>query len=294
MGARAGSQPKRPDWLRARAPSGQGYRELRTLVDRLGLHTVCQSAACPNVGDCWNQRTATFLLLGGVCTRRCGFCAVNKGAPPPLDPDEPERVAEAVAALGLRYAVLTSVTRDDLPDGGAAQFAATIRALRARVPGCRVEVLIPDFQGSRAALQTVLEAAPEVLNHNLETVPRLYQEVRPAASYDRSLALLAQARAMHPQAPTKSGLMLGLGESRDEVLRVMSDLRAVGVSLLTLGQYLQPSPSHLPIRRFVAPREFDELAVQGVQLGFAHVEAGPLVRSSYHAAQTAPPASTLA
>jgi len=294
MGPAAASTRKRPAWLRVPAPAGEGYREVRALVDHLGLHTVCHSAACPNLGDCWNQRTATFLLLGGVCTRRCGFCAVSKGPPPPLDPDEPERVAQAVAALGLRYAVLTSVTRDDLADGGATQFAATIRAVRMRVPGCRVEVLIPDFRGSCEALRTVLEADPEVLNHNLETVPRLYPEVRPGASYDRSLALLAQARGMRPETPTKSGLMLGLGETLDEVIAVMDELRTAGVSFLTLGQYLQPSPIHLPIRRFVAPREFEELALRGRQLGFAHVEAGPLVRSSYHAAQTAASVPTAA
>jgi lipoic acid synthetase len=283
-----GTRPQRPHWLRAPAPTGEGYREVKTLVDRLGLHTVCQSAACPNLGDCWNQRTATFLLLGGICTRRCGFCAVTKGFPEPLDPGEPGRVADAVAALALRYAVLTSVTRDDLPDGGAGHFAAAIRAIRQRVPGCRVEVLIPDFRGSRQALQTVLAAAPDVLNHNLETVPRLYPRVRPGASYERSLALLAAAHELRPQRPAKSGLMLGIGESLDEVLAVMGDLRAAGVDLLTLGQYLRPSPLHLPVSRFVSPQEFERLASQGRKLGFAHVEAGPLVRSSYRAAaQTA-------
>ena len=279
-----GSHPRRPAWLRAPAPAGEGYREVRALVDQLGLHTVCQSAACPNLGDCWNQRTATFLLLGGVCTRRCRFCAVSQGIPQPLDHDEPQRVAQAVAALELRYAVLTSVTRDDLPDGGAAQFALTARAIRDRVPGCRVEVLVPDFQGSREALQTVLEAAPDVLNHNLETVPRLYPQVRPGASYERSLALLAGASEIRPQSVTKSGLMLGLGESPEEVLAVMRDLRACSVSLLTLGQYLQPSPLHLPVSRFLPPEEFNDLARSGRDMGFAHVEAGPLVRSSYHAA----------
>lgn len=222
--------------------------------------------------------------MGPVCTRRCRFCAVAQGVPQPLDPDEPGRVAEAVAALRLRYAVLTSVTRDDLPDGGAAHFAATVRAIRARLPGCRVEVLIPDFQGSSQALHTLLAASPDVLNHNLETVPRLYARVRPGASYARSLALLAEACQAEPGLQAKSGLMLGLGEPLEEVLAVLRDLRAAGVSLLTLGQYLQPSPRHLPVIRFVPPEEFEELAERGRLMGFYHVEAGPLVRSSYHAA----------
>lgn len=277
-------RPKRPEWLRAPAPAGEGYRRVKALVDRLGLHTVCQSAACPNLGDCWNQGTATFLLMGPVCTRRCRFCAVSQGRPRPLDPEEPRLVAEAVAALRLRYAVLTSVTRDDLDDGGAAHFAAAVRAIRERLPACRVEVLIPDFQGSPQAVQTVLAAAPDVLNHNLETVPRLYPLVRPGASYSRSLELLAQACAAEPRLETKSGLMLGLGESIEEVLAVMRDLRSMGVSLLTLGQYLQPSPSHLPVTRFVPPPQFHHLARQGRLMGFSHVQAGPLVRSSYHAA----------
>ncbi len=277
----------RPRWLRAPAPSGEGYRELKALVERLALHTVCQSAACPNVGDCWNQRIATFLILGNTCTRRCGFCAVGKGTPAAADYDEPRRVAEAVAALGLRYTVLTSVTRDDLEDGGAGLFARTIQAIRRRVPGCRVEVLIPDLRGSREALAAVLAAVPDVLSHNLETVPRLYPSVRPGAHYARSLALLAQARRMRPETPVKSGLMLGLGETAAEVLEVMGDLRAAEADLLTLGQYLQPSPAHLPVSRFVPPEEFQELARQGRAMGFARVEAGPLVRSSYHAAALA-------
>jgi len=284
MALTAGPRPQRPAWLRAPAPAGEGYREVKTLVDHLGLHTVCQSASCPNLGDCWNRRTATFLLLGSVCTRHCGFCAVSKGRPKPPDLDEPRRVAEAVAALQLRYAVLTSVTRDDLPDGGAGQFAAAISTIRERVPGCRVEVLVPDFQGSRQALRTVLQAAPDVLNHNLETVPRLYPQVRPGACYDRSLALLEEGCQSRPPVPAKSGLMLGLGESGEEVLAVMLDLRAAGVALLTLGQYLQPSAAHLRVRRFVPPQEFEELACRGRRMGFASVEAGPLVRSSYHAA----------
>lgn len=279
-----GDERGRPAWLRAPAPAGEGYREIRALVERLGLHTVCQSAACPNLGDCWNQRAATFLILGNTCTRRCAFCAVGKGVPAAVDSDEPRRVAEAVAALGLRYAVLTSVTRDDLEDGGAGLFALAIRAIRERVPGCRVEVLVPDFRGSREALEAVLDAAPDVLNHNLETVPRLYGQVRPGASYPRSLGLLARARRRRPEMPAKSGLMLGLGETFEEVLEVMGDLRAAGASLLTLGQYLRPSATHLPVSRFVPPVEFQELARRGRALGFAHIEAGPLVRSSYHAA----------
>ncbi|MGO9239537.1 MAG: lipoyl synthase [Bryobacteraceae bacterium] len=281
----ASARPKRPQWLRAPAPAGANYRELKTLIDGLDLHTVCESAACPNVGECWNQRTATFMILGNVCTRRCGFCNVQKGVPLAVDPDEPRRVAAACAALGLRYAVVTSVNRDDQKDGGAALFAATIRAIRAAVPGCKVEVLIPDFQGSREALQIVMDAAPDVLNHNIETVPRLYREVRFGARYDRSLELLRRASGMRPQIPTKSGLMLGLGESSEEVLAVLSDLRAAGVDIVTTGQYLRPTPAHLPVLRYVPPEEFRMYREAGLRMGFAHVESGPLVRSSYHAAQ---------
>ncbi len=276
---------ERPKWLRAPAPVGENYRELKDLIDRLRLHTVCESARCPNVGECWNQRTATFMILGNVCTRRCGFCAVEKGAPLPVDYDEPERVAEAVAAMGLRFAVVTSVNRDDREDGGAELFAQTIRAIRRRVPGCGVEVLIPDFQGSHEAVETVMEAAPDVLNHNTETVPRLYRQVRLGARYERSLDVLAYARQISQGCPTKSGLMLGLGETADEVLQVMRDLRAHGVEILTLGQYLRPSAKHLPIVRYLPPEEFAEFRKAGVEMGFGHVEAGPLVRSSYHAAQ---------
>jgi len=246
-------------------------------------HTVCESAACPNVGECWNRRTATFMILGNVCTRRCGFCAVQKGAPLPVDYDEPRRVADAVAALGLRYAVITSVNRDDRKDGGAELFALTIRAIRAKVPDCKVEVLIPDFQGSEAALALVMEAAPDVLNHNIETVPRLYRQVRLGARYQRSLDLLAAAKRMSPATPTKSGLMVGLGESTDEVVDVMRDLRRSQVDILTVGQYLRPSPRHLPVARFVSPEEFAAYRRLGLEMGFAHVESGPLVRSSYHA-----------
>ena len=276
--------PSRPEWLRAPAPVGANYRELKTLIERLRLHTVCESAACPNVGECWNHRTATFMILGNVCTRRCGFCAVQKGAPLAVDYDEPSRVAEAAAAMGLKYAVVTSVNRDDRKDGGAELFALTIRAIRERIPGCRVEVLIPDFQGSHAALDIVLDAAPDVLNHNTETVPRLYRQVRLGARFERSLDILAHSKAARPEIPTKSGLMLGLGENTDEVLGVMRDLRAHAVDILTLGQYLRPSPKHLPVLRYVPPDEFADLRRQGIGMGFAHVEAGPLVRSSYHAA----------
>ena len=277
-------QLERPKWLRAPAPVGENYRELKELIDRLRLHTVCESARCPNVGECWNQRTATFMILGNVCTRRCGFCAVEKGAPLPIDYDEPQRVAEAVAAMGLRFAVLTSVNRDDRADGGAELFAHTIRAIRARVPGCGVEVLIPDFQGNHEAVEIVMDAAPDVLNHNTETVPRLYRQVRLGARYERSLDVLAYAKKIAPECPTKSGLMLGLGETENEVLDVMRDLRAHGVNILTLGQYLRPSPKHLPIVRYLAPEEFAQFRAAGVEMGFGHVEAGPLVRSSYHAA----------
>ena len=280
-------EPKqaRPPWLKAPAPVGENYRELKGLVERLRLHTVCESAACPNVGDCWNQRTATFMILGNVCTRRCGFCAVQKGAPLEMDYDEPRRVAEAVESLGLRYAVVTSVNRDDQKDGGAGIFADTIRLIRERVPGCRVEVLVPDFQGSHPAMRTVIEAHPDVLNHNIETVPRLYRTVRLGARYERSLEMLAYASSLDPRIPAKSGLMMGLGETFEEVVEVMRDLRAHGVRIFTLGQYLRPSPKHLPILRYVPPGEFAELKAEGMALGFAHVEAGPLVRSSYHASE---------
>jgi lipoic acid synthetase len=258
---------------------------LKVLVRQLGLHTVCESAACPNIGECWNQRTATFMILGNVCTRRCGFCAVLKGPPLPVDYDEPRRVAEAVARLRLRHAVITSVNRDDRKDGGAELFALTIRAIRERVPDCRVEVLVPDFQGSHAAVDLVLEARPDVFNHNVETVPRLYRQVRLGARYERSLDILAYARRRCPDLVTKSGLMLGLGETTEEVLAVMRDLAERDVSVLTLGQYLSPSPAHLPVARFVPPEEFAELAEAGRRMGFRRVIAGPLVRSSYHAAE---------
>lgn len=278
------STPPRPKWLRAPAPVGENYRNLKQLVETLKLHTVCESAACPNVGDCWNRRTATFMILGNVCTRRCGFCAVQKGGPLPVDYDEPRRVAEACAALGLKFAVITSVNRDDRKDGGAELFALTIKAIRERVPGCGVEVLVPDFQGSHAAMDMVLDAAPEILNHNTETVPRLYRQVRLGARYERSLDMLAYVKKARPGTPTKSGLMLGLGETIEEVVQVMRDLRAAEVDILTLGQYLRPSQKHLPILRYVTLEEFADLKRRGYEMGFRHVESGPLVRSSYHAA----------
>lgn len=244
---------------------------------------MCESAACPNVGECWNRRTATFMILGNVCTRRCGFCAVQKGAPLEVDYDEPRRVAEACAALGLKYAVVTSVNRDDRKDGGAELFALTISAIRERIPGCKVEVLVPDFQGSRDAMEIVMNAHPDVLNHNIETVPRLYRQVRLGARFERSLDMLAHAKRLRPFVPTKSGLMLGLGENASEVQQVLRDLRAHHVEILTLGQYLRPSSKHLPIIRYVPESEFAEWKRLGLDLGFSHVEAGPLVRSSYHA-----------
>jgi len=275
--------PERPKWLRAPAPVGQNYRELKELITDLKLHTVCESAACPNVGECWNRRTATFMILGNVCTRRCGFCAVQKGGPLPVDYDEPRRVAEAANIMGLRYAVVTSVNRDDRKDGGAELFKLTIEAIRERIPGCRVEVLVPDFQGSHAAMKIVMDARPDVLNHNTETVPRLYRQVRLGARYERSLDMLRYAKELGPDTPVKSGLMLGLGETSEEVLQVMRDLRDHRVDILTLGQYLRPSPKHLPIVRYIPPEEFGEYRRAGAEMGFAHVEAGPLVRSSYHA-----------
>src|SRR5665213_262538 len=268
--------PERPKWLRAPAPVGPNYRELKELVTRLKLHTVCESAACPNVGEGWNRRTATFMILGNVCTRRCGFCAVQKGAPLPVDFDEPRRVAEAVGLMRLKYAVVTSVNRDDRKNGGAELFRLTIDAIRARVPGCKVEVLVPDFQGSHPAMRIVMDARPDVLNHNTETVPRLYRQVRLGARYERSLDMLRYAKQLSPETPVKSGLMLGLGELHQEVLEVMRDLHAHGVNILTLGQYLRPSQRHLPIVRYVPPVEFEELRRAGVEMGFSRVEAGPL------------------
>ena len=281
----ASLRPKRPEWLRAHAPVGENYQNLKQLVGDLKLHTVCESAACPNVGECWNHRTATFMILGNVCTRRCGFCNVQKGVPLAVDLDEPRRVAEACAALQLRYAVITSVNRDDRKDGGAELFAATIRAIRQRIPGCKVEVLIPDFQGSAEALAIVMDATPDVLNHNIETVPRLYRQVRIGARYERSLELLARASTLRPETPTKSGLMVGLGETPDEVLDVLRDLRSRGVTIVTIGQYLRPTPQHLPLLRYAPPEEFAMYREAGLSMGFTHLESSPLARSSYHAAE---------
>jgi lipoic acid synthetase len=274
----------RPDWLKVRFFGGENYQDLKRIMRTLGLHTVCESARCPNMGECWEHRTATFMILGNICTRACGFCAVPSGRPAgPPDELEPARVAEAVEKMGLRYAVVTSVNRDDTPDGGAAIFARTIAEIRRRVPKCKVEVLIPDFRGDWTALATVMRARPDVLNHNIETVPRLYRQVRKGAVYERSLELLRRAKEMSPTTPAKSGMMLGLGESRDEVLDTMRDLVAHGADILTIGQYLQPTRDHLPIVRFVHPDEFAEFKRAGEQMGFRHVESGPLVRSSYHA-----------
>ena len=274
---------KRPEWLKARAPGGENFHELKVLTNHLRLHTVCESARCPNIGECWNQRTATFMILGDVCTRRCGFCAVPKGAPLPVDYQEPERVASAVVHLGLMYAVVTSVNRDDRKDGGAELFALTIGAIRRQKPDCLVEVLIPDFQGSREALEAVIAARPDVLDHNIETVPRLYRQVRPGARYEQSLRLIATVGKIDPTITTKSGMMLGLGEDTNEVLAAMKDLRDHDCQILTLGQYLRPSAGHLPIARYYSPAEFEDFKKEGERMGFRHVEAGPLVRSSYHA-----------
>ena len=279
--------PRKPDWLKVRAPGGPRYIRLKGLLREWNLHTVCEEAHCPNIGECWEDLTATFMILGDVCTRNCGYCAVAHGRPVWEDREEPERVARAVKALGLEHVVVTSVNRDDLADGGAAVFAATVRAIRREAPGCRVEVLVPDFQGSADALQTVLDARPDILNHNIETVPRLYKVARHGGRYERSLELFRRARRAAPDLLTKSGLILGLGEEHEELLATLSDLRAADVNILTLGQYLRPSPQHLPIARFYRPDEFRELAEEGARLGFAHVEAGPLVRSSYHAKRQA-------
>lgn len=273
---------RHPEWLKVPMPAGDNFNEVRKLLKEQNLHTVCQSAHCPNIGECWGHRTSTFMILGDICTRNCRYCAVVPGSPEPQDFDEPKRIAEAVKTLSLRYAVVTSVTRDDVPDGGASIFADTIREIRKAVPHCRVEVLIPDFLGSRESLEIVLKAKPDVLNHNLETVQRLYSKARPQANYHRSLQILDWAKTAG--FISKSGLMLGLGETNEDVLEVMKDLRAIECDILTLGQYLQPSSSHLPIDRYVMPDEFLMFKREGKKLGFQHVEAGPLVRSSYHAA----------
>ena len=283
MGTAPAVHNRKPPWLKVPFPGGSQYLRVKGLLRSSGLHTVCEEARCPNVGECFQNRTATFLILGDVCTRACAFCAVTSGRPADLDAGEPLKVARAVSRLGVRHAVVTSVTRDDLPDGGASIFAATIRSIRRLSPGTSVEVLVPDFQGSRDALAAVMAARPDVLNHNLETVPRLYRRVRPKAVYGRSLELLARAKETDGDVITKSGLMVGLGEERDELLTVMADLVRVGCRVLTIGQYLQPTPRHLPVARYYHPDEFAELAREGRRLGFRHVESGPLVRSSYHA-----------
>jgi lipoyl synthase len=279
-------QPK-PSWLKAKAPAGENFHHLKRLARSLGLHTVCESAQCPNIGECWNHGTATFMLLGDVCTRRCGFCAVPKGKPSAIDWEEPHRVAQAVAALALKHAVVTSVNRDDDNLGGARIFAATIREIRKLSPDCRVEVLIPDFQGIDEALQVVLDAAPDVLNHNTETVPRLYRVARSGARYERTLRLLENAKKFSPGMVTKSGLMVGLGETIAELVEAFRDLGSRGVDILTIGQYLRPSRDHLPIARFYTLEEFQLLKQAALQYGFRHVESGPLVRSSYHAHEQA-------
>lgn len=276
---------RHPEWIKVRAPGGEGYASTKQVVQSLDLHTVCEEAHCPNLAECWGHRTATFMLLGDVCTRNCGYCAVAHGRPVAVDPQEPERVAAGVERLGLRHVVVTSVDRDDLPDGGAGHFAATARAIKRRQPECTVEVLTPDFKGNPAALAAVVGSPIDVFNHNTETVPRLYKLARPGGRYERCLAMLEAAKQQRPSLLTKTGLMLGLGEEIDEVRAVLADLRAVGCDILTLGQYLQPTRRHLPIARYLTPADFDALGADARALGFRHVESGPLVRSSYHAWQ---------
>jgi lipoyl synthase len=283
--------PKRPvskpDWLKARAPVGDNYHDLKKLARSLNLHTVCESAHCPNIGECWNHRTATFMMLGNTCTRRCGFCAVPKGRPDAIDFDEPRRVAEAVAQLGLKFAVITSVNRDDDVIGGARAFVMVIDEIRRQAAGCQVEVLIPDFQGNEEAIRMVVDARPEILNHNTESVPRLYRAVRSGARYERTLRLLEYAKQINPRGVTKSGVMVGLGEEMHELLDVYRDLARVGTDVLTIGQYLRPSKDHLPMTRYYTPEEFAFMKQEALKMGFRHVESGPLVRSSYHAHEQA-------
>lgn len=279
-------QPK-PNWLKARAPMGENYHELKKLARTLELHTVCESAQCPNIGECWNHGTATFMLLGNLCTRRCGFCAVPKGKPEPLDWDEPRRVAEAVATLKLKHAVVTSVNRDDDNVGAARIFAETIHEIRRQAPGCQIEVLIPDFQGHDDCLQIVVDAKPEILNHNTETVPRLYRAVRSGARYERTLRLLENVKRFAPGMVSKTGVMVGIGETMEELLQVFQDLAARQVDILTVGQYLRPSKDHLPMTRYYTPEEFMFMKSEALKMGFKHVESGPLVRSSYHAHEQA-------
>jgi lipoyl synthase len=285
--ADAALRARKPEWLKVRAPGGPNYMRLKTLMRAANLHSVCEEARCPNIGECWEDATATFMILGDVCTRNCGYCAIAHGRPTWEDREEPERIGRTVAHLALEHVVITSVNRDDLADGGAAHWAATIGAVRRHAPSCRVEVLIPDFQGARASLEAVISAGPDILNHNTETVPRLYKRARHGGRYERTLELFRQSRASAPALPRKSGIILGLGEERDELLATMRDLVDVGVSILTLGQYLRPSAAHLPVEKYYHPDEFAELAAQGRALGFTHVESGPLVRSSYHAKKQA-------
>jgi len=277
----------KPEWLKARAPVGDNYHNLKKLARSLNLHTVCESAQCPNIGECWNHKTATFMMLGNTCTRRCGFCAVPKGRPDPIDFDEPRRVAEAVAQLGLKFAVITSVNRDDDVVGGARAFVMVIEEIRKQAPGCQIEVLIPDFQGNEEAIRIVVEARPEILNHNTESVPRLYRAVRSGARYERTLRLLEYAKEIDPKIVTKSGVMVGLGEEMHELLDVYRDLAKVGTNVLTIGQYLRPSRDHLPMTRYYTPEEFQFMKEEALRMGFRHVESGPLVRSSYHAHEQA-------
>ena len=279
-------RPRLPAWFKVTAKTGPDYLDIKQTMERLQLHTICEEARCPNRWECWNARTATFLILGDICTRRCHYCSVETGRPPAIDRSEPRRVAEAVQALGLRHAVITSVNRDELPDGGAAIFADTIRQTRTLSPGCTIEVLIPDFEGNAAALATVCAEQPEILNHNIETVRRLFPSLRPQGKYHRSMELLG--RAKQQGMTTKSGLILGMGETMDEAREVMRDLRAVDCDIITIGQYLQPTRDHLPVARYYDPGEFAQLKEEGMTMGFAHVESGPLVRSSYHAERQIP------
>ena len=283
----APARAPKPGWLKARAPLGENYHSLKQLARSLQLHTVCESAQCPNIGECWHHKTATFMMLGNLCTRRCGFCAVPKGRPQPIDFDEPRRVAQAVAALGLEFAVITSVDRDDDLLGGARAFALVIEEVRRLAPACRVEVLIPDFQGDEEAIRLVVQARPAILNHNIETVPRLYRVARSGARYDRSLRLIELARQIDPALVTKSGVMVGLGEETWEMVEVFRDLADAGCDILTIGQYLRPSRDHLPMARLYTPQEFKDLKNLALAMGFRHVESGPLVRSSYHAHEQA-------
>jgi len=277
----------KPAWLKVRAPGSPNYLRLKQIMRGLGLHTVCEEAHCPNIGECWHHGTATFMIMGDVCTRACGYCNVTHGSPAALDPREPAHLAHAVRALELAYVVITSVDRDDLEDFGAGAFAAAIRAIRLERPSCRIEVLIPDFQGEESSLRAVLDAGPDILNHNIETVPRLYRTARPGGRYARALELLDRARRIAPAIPTKTGLMVGLGETLDEIIEVLRDLRSVDCQILTVGQYLRPSLAHLPMERYYSPDEFQALKRTALELGFGHVESGPLVRSSYHAHEQA-------